>query len=59
MKWGHLSAFAVTVSACAARQEPASAEAPAGVGIVNHTENFIYSATVNGSGSGNMDAWGP
>jgi len=30
----------------------------ASVGIVNHTSKFIYSASVNGAGGANMDAWG-
>lgn len=30
----------------------------ASVGIVNHTDRFIYSAAVNGAGGANMSAWG-
>lgn len=30
----------------------------ASVGIVNHTGQFIYSASANGGGGGHMEAWG-
>ena len=51
--------LAVFISACAT--EPPmkeSSTAAAQVGIVNHTGNYIYSATVDGSGGGNMSRWG-
>ena len=46
------------VGACSAQQEVESTSATAAVGIVNHTGNYIYSATVDGAGGGNMSAWG-
>ncbi|MET3134200.1 hypothetical protein AAKU55_004495 [Oxalobacteraceae bacterium GrIS 1.11] len=49
---------ALFITACAAREAKESPTAAAQVGIVNHTGNFIYSATVDGSGGGNMDRWG-
>lgn len=32
--------------------------AAAQVGVVNHTGNYIYSASADGAGGGNMDRWG-
>jgi hypothetical protein len=53
----------LTFSGCVARdyQEPAAssvASVQAQVGIVNHTGSYIYSASVNGAGGGNMARWG-
>ncbi|MYN41253.1 DUF3304 domain-containing protein [Duganella sp. FT109W] len=39
-------------------QTQATDSAPAQIGIVNHTGNFIYSASVDGAGGGGMDRWG-
>lgn len=52
-------AIAVTLMGCASRPraEP-SDRATARVGIVNHTGNYIYLATVDGAGGGAMSAWG-
>src|SRR5476649_965246 len=53
-------ALAVAVSGCALRQSQAQASdrATAQVGIVNHTGDFIYSASVDGAGGGSMSRWG-
>jgi len=62
MKWLFVLLSALSLSACAGLDnERASAEsetAPAQVGVVNHTGNYIYSASVNGAGGGNMSRWG-
>lgn len=58
MKWIAYLGLALSIGSCAATQEQISERAPADIGIVNHTGNFIYSATVNGVGGGNMSAWG-
>ncbi|MYM73522.1 DUF3304 domain-containing protein [Duganella sp. FT134W] len=52
--------IAVVVSGCALRQSRAQASdrATAQVGIVNHTGNYIDSASVDGAGGGNMARWG-
>lgn len=61
MNWLMILLTALSVSACAGlNNEQASAEpatAPAQVGVVNHSGNYIYSASVNGAGGGNMDEW--
>ena len=48
------------IAGCVVREPQAqtSARAPAQVGIVNHTGNYIYSASVDGAGGGNMSRWG-
>jgi hypothetical protein len=46
------------LAACAARSGWNDANYGASVGIVNHTDKFIYSVVVNGGGGGNMTAWG-
>ncbi|MET3134201.1 hypothetical protein AAKU55_004496 [Oxalobacteraceae bacterium GrIS 1.11] len=46
------------ITSCAAQEAKESSTAAAQVGIVNHTGKYIYSATVDGSGGGNMDRWG-
>ncbi|MYM73521.1 DUF3304 domain-containing protein [Duganella sp. FT134W] len=53
-------AVVVAISGCALRQSQAQASdrATAQVGIVNHTGNFIYSASVDGAGGGGMSRWG-
>jgi len=61
MKWILVLLTALSLSACAgldnesASIEPATATAQ--VGVVNHTGNYIYSASVNGAGGGNTNAW--
>jgi len=52
--------IALVLAGCALRQSQAqeSDKAPAQVGIVNHTGNYIYSASVNGAGGANMARWG-
>ena len=61
MKWLFILLPLFWLSACSglgvAEDEPPQT-APAQVGVVNHTGNFIYSASVNGAGGGNMSAWG-
>ncbi|MYM27039.1 DUF3304 domain-containing protein [Duganella sp. CY15W] len=49
-----------TIAGCASNNLHAqpSDRAPAQVGIVNHTGNYIYSASVDGAGGGGMDRWG-
>lgn len=53
-------ALAIGLAGCALRETQAqpSDRAPAQVGIVNHTGNYIYSASVDGAGGGGMDRWG-
>ncbi len=62
MKWLFALLAALSLSACAgldlADEDDTPKTAPAQVGIVNHTGNYIYSASVNGAGGGNMSAWG-
>lgn len=52
--------IAVAIWGCALRQSQAQASdrAPAQIGIVNHTGNYIDSASVDGAGGGNMSRWG-
>ncbi|NVD71792.1 DUF3304 domain-containing protein [Duganella sp. BJB1802] len=61
-RFTYLFAIAITaaISGCALRQSQAqsSDRATAQVGIVNHTGNYIYSASVDGAGGGNMNGWG-
>ena len=62
MKWIWVLLTTLSLSACAGLGEEkagtVSATAGAQVGVVNHTGNYIYSASVNGTGGGNMAAWG-
>jgi len=61
MKWILVLLTALSLSACAGLDnESTSKESttdPAQVGIVNHTGNYIYSASVNEAGGGKMSAW--
>ena len=61
MKWIWVLLTTLNLSACAGLGEEkasaASATAGAQVGVVNHTGNYIYSASVNGAGGGKMSAW--
>lgn len=61
MKWLWILLAAISLSACAGLGEEqasaASTTAAAQVGVVNHTENYIYSASVDGAGGGKMSAW--
>jgi hypothetical protein len=52
--------IAIGLAGCALRETQAqqSDRAPAQVGIVNHTGNYIYSASVDGAGGANMSRWG-
>ena len=52
--------LAIVIAGCAVGETRAqsNAMAPAQVGIVNHTGNFIYSASIDGAGGGGMDSWG-
>lgn len=62
MKWLFVLFALLSLSACAGRDLDAPDStlqtAPAQVGVVNHTGNYIYSASVNGAGGGNMTRWG-
>ena len=63
MKWIMYLGTALLLSGCAvkARQVEAAGPSPtatAQVGIVNHTGKYIYSASVDGAGGGNMARWG-
>jgi hypothetical protein len=61
MKWLFLLLAMLSLSACAGRDlddDDTPRTAPAQVGVVNHTGNYIYSASVDGAGGGNMDRWG-
>lgn len=62
MKWLITLISALGLAACAGLANEARDTAPetatAQVGIVNHTGNYIYSASVDGAGGGNMNAWG-
>ncbi|MYM95825.1 DUF3304 domain-containing protein [Duganella vulcania] len=61
-RFRHLFAMtsALAISGCALHQSRAqpSDRATAQVGIVNHTDNYIYFASVDGAGGGNMGARG-
>ena len=48
----------LSIGGCAVRREPVSRNVPADVGVVNHTGNFIYSASVDGTAGGNTPASG-
>lgn len=49
---------AVLMMACSTSSKQNESKYGASVGIVNHTARYIHSATVNGAGGANMDAWG-
>lgn len=61
MKWLITLISALGLAACAGLANEARDTAPetatAQVGIVNHTGNYIYSASVDGAGGGKMSAW--
>lgn len=52
--------MAIGMTGCASRQAQGTAGdgAMARIGIVNHTGNDIYWASVNGANGGDMSAWG-
>jgi hypothetical protein len=62
MKWLLALLVAFSLSACAhldpGYDDKTPKNAPAQVGVVNHTGNYIYSASVDGAGGGGMTAWG-
>ncbi len=62
MKWLTYLPPLLLLASCAAHgrheEEKPSATATAQVGIVNHTGSYIYSASVDGAGGGNMARWG-
>ena len=63
MKWIMYLGTALLLSGCAFKgrqleQAGPSPTATAQVGIVNHTGKYIYSASVDGAGGGNMARWG-
>lgn len=49
---------AALLMACAPPVKQDDSKYGASIGIVNHTARYIHSATVNGAGGANMDAWG-
>ncbi|KXB30646.1 hypothetical protein AT959_07830 [Dechloromonas denitrificans] len=61
MKWLLALLAALNLSACAGLEfddlPPLPKRAPAQVGVVNHTGKYIYSASVDGAGGGNMRKW--
>jgi hypothetical protein len=61
MKWLWILLAVLSLSACAGlnneQLRTESEMATAQVGVVNHTGNYIYSASVNGAGGGNTNAW--
>ncbi len=59
MKWLTALSLALLLAGCASVFNEEEAEtAGAMVGIVNHTDRYIYSASVNGAGGANMTAYG-
>ena len=62
MKWLWVLLVALNLLACAGVESEKKSKGPetdaAQVGVVNHTGNYIYSASVNGAGGGKMSAWG-
>lgn len=62
MKWLFILLITLSLSACAGFESEKKGKGPetdpAQVGVVNHTGNYIYSASVNGAGGGKMSAWG-
>ena len=52
--------IAIGLAGCALRETQAQPDdrATAQIGIVNHTGNYIYSASVDGAGGGGMSRWG-
>lgn len=53
-----LVSFAVVLTACSTQPVKDDSSYGASVGIVNHTAQYIHSASVNGAGGANMGAWG-
>jgi hypothetical protein len=53
-------ALVIVIVGCAVHTSQAapSEKTVAQIGIVNHTGSYIYSASVNGAGGGNMERWG-
>lgn len=59
MKWTMTAALALCLAGCASGFGDESPRMfGAMVGIVNHTDRYIYSASVDGAGGGNMSAYG-
>lgn len=62
MKWLLALLSALSLTACSGLdlndEDDTPKTAAAQVGIVNHTGNYIYSASIDGAGGGNMDRWG-
>ena len=48
----------LALAGCTAFAKQENPDATAQVGIVNHTDKYIYQATVDGAGGGRMSAWG-
>lgn len=60
MKWWLAGLLALVLSGCGTRPIDAEDEEMYGasVGIVNHTDKYVYSAGVNGAGGGTMSEFG-
>ncbi len=58
MRWLVYAMCALALTSCSALEKKENPEATAQVGIVNHTDKFIYSATVDGASGAGMSAWG-
>lgn len=59
MTWVIGGLLALALAGCASEpQRSAPKKASAMVGVVNHTDHYIYSASVEGAGGGNMDEFG-
>lgn len=59
MMWLISGVLAWSLVGCAAEpRNAAPKKVPASVGVVNHTDQYIYSASVEGAGGGNMPEFG-
>jgi hypothetical protein len=62
MRWLSMCLLALVLSGCGAQKvqvhEDEFKMASASVGIVNHTDKYVYSASVNGAGGSNMSEYG-
>lgn len=60
MRWLWMCVLALVLSGCETPsvEEDSPRMASASVGIVNHTDKFVYSASVNGAGGSTMSEFG-
>ncbi len=56
--WTATAVTACALLACAAPQPPKEETYGAMVGVVNHTDRYVYSASVNGASGGHMSEFG-